>query len=194
MGAFYTNITLHTTQQANVVEALRAAKREAYVSQPMNGCTVVYDRESEDQDIDVLNKVASTLSAKLRCAALAILVHDDDVLVYTLHENGELTDEYISWPAYFDDSGGGSESPEGGDAETLARAFGADGNVDKVESALRVQRAGNTDDGFVFETERHEELAIALGLPALAVGAGYQYIEQGELPEGATEQSFTRVA
>src|SRR5688572_24805790 len=102
MGSFYTNITLRTTEQAGVTDTLRSAKRSAYVSQPMNGCVVVYDRESEDQDIEVLKKLASSLSSKLKCAALSVLIHDDDVLIYTLHENGKVTDEYISWPKYFD--------------------------------------------------------------------------------------------
>jgi len=192
MGSFYTNITLRTTQQASVTDALRSAGREAYVSEPMNGCTVVYDRECDDQDIEVLKKLASSLSAKLKCAALAVLIHDDDVLIYTLHENGKLTDEYISAPGYFDDSAD-SDSPEGGDATVLARAFGAEGNVGQVESALREQSAPGTGDGFVFETERHEELVTALGIPSVAVSTGFTYIEQGELPEGATEASFTRV-
>ncbi|MEX2154338.1 MAG: hypothetical protein WD825_13445 [Gemmatimonadaceae bacterium] len=82
MGSFSTNITLRTTQQISVT-ALRSAGREAYVSQPMNGCTVVYDRECDDQDIEVLKKLASSLSAKLKCAAPAVLIHDDDVLIYT---------------------------------------------------------------------------------------------------------------
>lgn len=190
MGSFYTNVTLRTEQQPNVVAMLRAAGREAYVSQPVNGCVVVYDRESEE-DIEVLKKLAGTLSAKAKCAALAILIHDDDVLVYTLHQNGKLTDEYVSWPAFFDDSA--SESPEGGDAEALARAFGAEVNVDKIESALRESRAGDSEEGIVFEFERHDELVVALGIPSIAVSTGYNYIEQGELPEGMTEESFTRI-
>lgn len=191
MGSFYTNVTLRTEQQPDVVAALRAAGRKALVSQPINGCVVVYDRESEDQDSKVLNKLAGTLSAKLKCAALAVLIHDDDLLVYALFQDGKLADEYVSWPALFDDSA--SESPEGGDAEVLARAFGAESNIDQIESVLRQTRAGNTEEGFVFEYERHEALVAALGAPTIAVSTGYNYIEQGELPEDTTEESFTRV-
>ena len=190
MGSFYTNITLRTEQQPKVVETLRAAGRKAYVSPPMNGCVVVYDHESEDQS-KALNKLAGSLSAKLKCAALAVLIHDDDLLVYGLFQDGKLMDEYVSWPALFDDSA--SESPEGGDAEILARAFGAESKIDEIESVLRETRAGNRDEGIIFESERHGELVAALGIPTIAVSTGYNYIEQGELPEGTTEESFTRV-
>ena len=190
MGSFYTNITLRTEQQPKVVETLRAAGRKAYVSPPMNGCVVVYDHESEDQS-KALNKLAGSLSAKLKCAALAVLIHDDDLLIYGLFQDGRLMDEYVSWPALFDDSA--SESPEGGDAEILARAFGAESKIDEIESVLRETRAGNRDEGIIFESERHGELVAALGIPTIAVSTGYNYIEQGELPEGTTEESFTRV-
>jgi len=58
---------------------------------------------------------------------------------------------------------------------------------------LRQTRAGNRDEGFIFEYERHEALVAALGIPTIAVSTGFNYIEQGELPEDTTEASFTRV-
>jgi hypothetical protein len=189
VGAFYTNITVRSPQPTRVAEVLKAAGREAFVSPAANGCTVVFDRECEDQDIDVLNQLASALSGKLGCAALAVLNHDDDLLVVTLHEGGRLVDEYNSSPEYFNDGPGAA--PEGGDAERLCRAFGADAKVDEVETVLRAQ--GVSDDGFTFEMERHEALVKALGLPMAAVSAGYNYIDQGEIPEGLSESDFVRV-
>jgi len=190
MGSFYTNITLRTTDSPGVVDALRTGKRTALVSQPQNGCVVVYDKETEDQDVEVLNRLASSLSTKLSCPALAVLVHDDDVLIYTLHENGELVDEYNSAPEYF--ASGEFGPSEGGDAERLARAFGG-GDVAKAEAVLRAERAGDRDEGYVFESERHYALTEALGIPMLAVSTGFNYIEAGELPEGAIESSFIRI-
>jgi hypothetical protein len=188
MGSFYTNITLRTTKQSSVVDALRSARRDAFVSEPVSGCTVVFDSECEDQDIEVLKSLASLLSSELRCPALSVLIHDDDVLIYVLHENGKLVDEYNSAPEYFNTADAGA--PEGGNAQVLCRAFGAHGSVGKVDAALRVSRS---DEAFVFETERHEELVNALGLPAIAVSTGYNYIEQGELPEGADDSLFVRI-
>lgn len=189
MGSFYTNITLRTKERARVAEALKSGRREAFISAPANGCTVVFDRETEEQDIEVLTKLASSLSARLGCAALAVLNHDDDVLIYTLHEGGRLVDEYNSSPEYFE--AGPGASPEGGDAELLCRAFGVDGRVDEVETVLRTP--WGTEDGFTFEMERHQELVSVLGLPAAAVPAGYNYLDEGEFPEGLTESDFLKV-
>jgi hypothetical protein len=188
VGSFYTNITVRSPQPARVADVLKSAGREAFVSPAANGCTVVFDLECEDQDIDVLNQLASALSGKLGCPALAVLNHDDDVLVVTLHEGGRLVDEYNSSPEYFTDGPGAA--PEGGDAERICHAFGADGKVDEVEAVLRTQ--GHSDGGFAFEMERHESLVKALGLPPAAVATGFNYIDQGELPEGLSESDFVR--
>jgi hypothetical protein len=187
MGSFYTNITLRTTNQNRIVEVLSAAGRTAFVSQPQSGYIVVYDSDTEDQDIDALKELGDSLSAKLGCAALAVLIHDDDLLFYSLHENGRLVDEYASASLEERD-----EAPEGGDAARLCRAFGA-ADAAQVETILRTDRAGGSGGGYVFETERHEDLVKALGLPVFAVATGFHYLEQGELPEGATPGSFVSV-
>ncbi len=192
MGNFYTNVTLRAADQPGVVEVLRTAQREALVSQPANGCIVVYDRESEDQDIEVLKRLGGLLSAKLRCVALALLNHDDDVLAYWLHDNGKLVDEYVSAPAFFDDSSD-SEEPDGGDANVLCRAFGAESSAARVEEILRARRAGGGNQGYVFEYERHEALATALGLPPISIASGFNYIDDGEFPEDTTEADFVRI-
>ena len=188
MGSFYTNVTLRTADQTRIVEALKSSRRQALVSPPANNCTVVFDRETEDQDIDVLNQLASALSGRLGCPALAVLNHDDDVLIYTLHERGQLVDEYNSSPAYFTDGPGAD--PEGGDAERLCRAFGADGKTSDVETVLRAPWG---EEGFAFELERHEALVSALGISAAAIATGYNYLEQGEVPEGFSSSDFVRV-
>lgn len=194
MGSFYTNVTVRTSDATRVAEVLRAADREAYISGPHHGCIVVYDSETEEQDIDELKTLGALLSRELRCAALAVLVHDDDVLVYALYDGGLLMDEYVSAPAYFDTAAANSESPEGGDASRLCRAFGADGKATTVEQILRTERVGGSGGGFVFETERHQELVEALAIPEIAVSTGYNYLEEGEFPEGTSEATFTLVS
>ena len=51
--------------------------------------TVVCDRQSEEQDLELLDSVAATLSAKLQDYATAVLNHDDDWLVFRHFRRGE---------------------------------------------------------------------------------------------------------
>lgn len=179
MGNFYTNITLRGSDQDSIAEYLTQQNRDAYVSPTVNHCTVVYDEQCESQDTGILESLASDLSKRFSCPALAVLNHDDDILWYKLFESGQLTDEYDSSPDYFD-AQDELAMPKGGDAQKLCGIFGAGQNVTEVE---RILRAPNPD-AYVFAYERHEDLAKALGIPTFSVGCGYNYIEQDELPEG----------
>jgi hypothetical protein len=187
MGNFYTNLTLRGPSQQAVAAELKG--RSAFVTPPVNGCVVVFDQQSDEQDPKVLSGLGSRLSKKLSCPVLAVMNHDDDVLWFQLYTSGKLADEYNSSPGYFDGDAGPSE-PEGGNAEALCRAFGST-KQEQVQAALR--KPSFTDDGYAFAIERHADLAGALNLPSYAVGAGFQYVAQGELPEGLTEGDLLKV-
>ena len=173
MGASYTNLTLRGPERLRVVAALRARGREAYVGPTEDGCTVVFDAAAEHA-ADENERLAVDLSRELGCAALAVGVHDDDVFFYALCDHGRVVDTYDSAPGYF----ARRHLPaEGGDAALLCRLMGRPGaKPEAVEEVLREpwKRA------FAFETARHAHLAGALGLPALAVGLGYDAIWDGE--------------
>lgn len=186
MGNFYTNITLRGSSQDEIAEYLTEQNRAAYVSPTVNNCTVVYDEECESQDADILADLASSLSRRFKCPALAVLNHDDDILWYKLFEAGQLTDEYDSCPDYFGADAGELSMPEGGDARKLCSAFDAEQNQSEVE---RILRAPNPD-AYLFAFERHEDLAKALGIPTFSVGCGYNYIQEDELPEGLEADSL----
>jgi hypothetical protein len=191
VGSFYTNITLRTPDTDRVEAALRQVRRTAFIAPPSEGCTVVFDEASESQDLDILGALAMHLSRACGCPALAVLNHDDDVFIYLLYEAGELVDEYNSAPSYFDDDADLDASPSGGDAERLTRIFGSSGESSQVEHVLRAPTG--TDDGFVFATDRHRELARVLGVPSSAVGAGFTYLSEGEVPEGIDPSVLRRV-
>ena len=186
MGSFYTNFTLRGPNQLAVVAAL--AGRSALVTPEQNGCVVVFDEESEEQDTEIIASLASRLSHELDCPVLAVFNHDDDIFWYQLYVSGELTDEYDSSPGYFDPAAEVSP-PAGGDAQKLCNAFGASAVAD-VESVLRKVPL---DDEFYFADDRHRDLARLLGVPLFVVGAGFRYVSQGELPEGLDEDSLLRV-
>lgn len=148
------------------------------------GCCVVFDEESESQDHSVLAGLAYWLSAGLGCPLLVVLNHDDSVLWYQLYLQGALQDEYDSCPDYFSsgpDDLSATTGPAGGDAQKLCAAFGT-GNVNAVAAIL--QKSSGEAPGYVFETERHADLAAALGIPEFSVGVGYEHFAAGELPEG----------
>jgi hypothetical protein len=186
MGNFYTNITLRGSNQDSIAEYLTEQNRSAYVSPTVNHCTVVYDEECESQDTDTLEALASDLSKRFSCPALAVLNHDDDILWYKLFEAGQLTDEYDSCPDYFDADAEELSMPKGGDARRLCSTFESEQNVSEVE---RILRAPNPD-AYVFAVERHEDLVKALGMPTFAAGCGYNYIDQDELPDDLEPDSL----
>lgn len=186
MGNFYTNYTVRGPSQRAVASAL--AGRSALVTPAQDGCVVVFDESSEDQDHDAIGELAARLARQFLCPVLAVVNHDDDILWYRLYQSGALIDQYDSCPDYFDPEADPA-GPSGGDAQKLCAAFAADG-VAEVEVVLR--KSGLDDDGYTFEVERHAELVRLLGLPAFAVGAGYHYVSQGEVPEGLTAEEIIR--
>jgi hypothetical protein len=108
--------------------------------------------------------------------------HDDDVLQYFLYRAGTRVDEYNSRPGYFV---GRDDRPSGGDVGALCAACDVADRNDVVAAALQGR--------FAIETERHAALVEALGLPSAAVGTGYTYVSQGELPESIRPEDLTTV-
>jgi len=188
MGNFYANVTLRTTETGAVAQTLGYLRRRAFVAPAMRGATVVYDEEAELAGHDELRRLAAELSRRHACAALAVLVADDDVLWYGLYRAGRLDHDYDSNPSY--DTGGPHAPPKGGNGSALAAAFGV---TDRAADLEQVLRAPTGENGFIFEHERHAELVRLLGLPEIAVATGYEYIEDGELPEGLEEEDLRRV-
>lgn len=189
MGNFYTNITIRDVGQDQIVDYFTAKGRNAYVSPAIGGYTVVFDRETEQQEPSVIEALASDLSRQFECAVLAVLNHDDDIFWYQLYQYGRLIDEYNSTPGYFDPDAEPS-APDGGDAGKLCAAFDAAGAVEEVESILRTSSL--SDEGYLFAVDRHSDMVKALRLPTCAVGTGYEYLEHGDMPQGLDPADLRR--
>ena len=187
MGAFYVNYTLRGTTQAAVVSVIGG--RSASVTAPRNGCVVVFDQASDDQDLGAIAELASSMSRSLRCVVLATVNHDDDILFYQLYETGELTDNYDSSPNYFDAAAEPSP-PVGGDPRRLCEAFGA-ADIQAVNGVL--SKSSYDEDGYVFESERHTDLVDLLGIPNIVVGTTYADIQRGDLPTGWSLEDLVQV-
>lgn len=185
MGSFYGNVTLRGPQQPAVTAYLEREGRAAYVSPTVGQATVVYDGAEGDAAL------AAALSRVFTCPALAVRVHDSDILQYTLYDAGARTDAYDSWPGYFDEDADDDAPvvPSGGDPRRLCAAFAAAGAVDAVAAILQ---ATADDDRYVLADDRHGDLCRALGLPAIAVGLGYRSLDRGELPPGLARTALRK--
>src|SRR5262245_53974303 len=120
MGGFYANVTLRTSKVDEVLAALRRNCLPTAVA--FDGRhVVVADTRLDEQRDDWLPEVALQLSEAAKCAALAALVHDDDILLMSLADGGGGVLGYNSCPSYFTDEG--SYCPVGGNAKRFVDAF-----------------------------------------------------------------------
>lgn len=183
MGAFYGNITVKGSGQEAAAKAL--AGRKALVTPTLGQYTVVFDSVCDEQDTDAIQTLASKLSTELACDVFALINHDDDVLVFFVFDKGRLIDSYNSCPSYFDF--GSSEKPKpptGGNAKLLCGLFGVQ-KEQEVENILRSEK-------YAFQTERHQDLVEALGLPDCAVGAALASFERNEYPAGLSAENMMK--
>jgi hypothetical protein len=174
VGNFYTNVTVRGIAQEGVVAAVDALGYRAFVSHTTSGLTVVCEEESDAQDELVWRGVAKQLSERLNCEALAVMNHDDDILVYALYRNGKLLDEYNSCPDYWEEEDEPGP-PTGGDVRALCEALGMPGNAAEAE---RILREPADSDEFLFAFRRHEALLKALDWPDVPCQQGFTYIKE----------------
>jgi hypothetical protein len=164
MGNCYVNMATKGPSQIEVSAALTQRRRKAFVCPTSDGFTVFCNEQAETQDPHVIDELARTVSGDLACPLVAVLNHDDDILWLSLYEKGELLDQYDSFPTYFEDA---FSPPKGGDASKFRRILAAGANESTIEGILRKP---HNDEGYIFEIERHADLASALGMPAFSVG------------------------
>lgn len=176
MASSYTNITVKGPEQADIIAHLRTLGRRAYVSPTTVGCTVVFDEASEGQDTELLGSLAESLSGHFGCPAVAIIDHEDAVLMYQLYVNGEIIDEYLSVPEAFEMDEEDAMAVAG-DERLICEAFGRHGYESKLREVLDNQTK------YSAEYERHKDITDLLGLPRIAVNLGFMYIAGSRMPE-----------
>ncbi len=166
MGNFYTNVTLRGPDSDEVFEFLKWEGWTAWVTRASDdGATVVYERDCDEQDVEVLDELTARLAARFGRPALGALVHDDDVLVLRLFDGRSLVFDYDS--TRFVHAGVG----------VLARAFDAESALTSLWLALHRPHLLT-----IFEHRRHRRVLKHLGLPDWPVALGYTYIEKGDVP------------
>src|SRR5580704_3508619 len=135
MGHWYTNVAVKGAQQSDVVAALEELGRRAYVTPETSGWIVVYDQQTDEFELSILESLALTLSTRLSCIALASCNADDDVLWLALYENGSLSTRYASSRNSFEDGAEFPGLPE--TAQVLSRVFEKPVAKDEVLRVLR---------------------------------------------------------
>jgi hypothetical protein len=117
MGSFITNLHVRDADRIAIIEALRSiGVVPAYVrGSPETRWTSIFP-EAGDQDDTALPKMAHALSGALKRPVIAFIVHDSDVLLYWLCDEGKELDRYNSAPGYFTDQ---ETPPDGGNPEAL---------------------------------------------------------------------------
>jgi hypothetical protein len=198
MGNWYTNVAVKGAQQSDVVALLEELGRRAYVTPETSGWIVVYDQQTDEFDLGILESLALTLSTRLACTALASCNADDDVLWLALYENGSLSTRYASSRKSFED---GDEFPDITEtAQVLARVFEKAAAQNQVLRLLRKSHGAlgllslflKIRLAYVVEVQRHLDLSNLLGMPRAAVGLGFTYVNKGETPEGMDREALRR--
>jgi hypothetical protein len=178
MGLFYSNLTVYPPARPVLLDKLRRLRLAAFVSPTTDGHTVVFEKNIDDQDAQAVERLGRAVTKELTCAALAAVLHDDDVLYLWLFRSGRVRDRYDSSPAYFDPHSE-HRPPEGGDAKLICGAFGRPDRRERVEQLLRADLLEGELPGVRGELGRHAALAAELGLPWFVAGLGYSAIAGG---------------
>jgi len=179
MGAFFTNYHVRKTDTAACAKALATLiNSRGLVTDSKNGWTTVYDERSDSQDIEVLRDLAKGLSSKLKTAMIAMMVHDSDIFVYLLYENGEPIDQFDSKPDYFGPVSEVQKREWSGDFSKLLPY------ATKKTSIQDFKRVAEKEH--VFEEERAGEFAKLLGIDPARARTGFKYVQE-------TKHKFTLV-
>jgi ankyrin repeat protein len=179
MGASFTNYHVREVDAGACAKALTTLiSSRAFVTDSQNGWTTVYDERSDSQDIEVLRGLAKGLSSKLKTAVIATMVHDSDIFVYLIYENGELIDQFDSKPDYF---GPVSEAQKREWQGNFAKSLPYAKKKVSIQDFKRI-----AEKEHVFEEHRAVEFSQLLGIDASRARIGFKYAQE-------TEHKFTLV-
>jgi hypothetical protein len=179
MGLFCANFHFKEADEHALQAALARRGLDGYRVLPAKGgWTSLYEERASQQDEEWIRELTGDLTRELGFAAIAFMVHDSDIACYWLLENGQLIDEYNSFPDYFDmdDTGGEPSGPRGGRPEILLRYCRKGVKQDKLGAILSQQPT--------FAESIIEQIAQALGIdPGRALG-DYRHDDDGDDDDG----------
>jgi hypothetical protein len=173
MGAFYVNCCVRGLDQAQVLDFLRSNGRRGFVGSTVDLWTAFVTSDLEMQDEAVIKSYGHSLTINSDRLVISALCHDEDFLVVYVFRAGDLVATFNSCPGYYSevaDDDPNAYKPVLDGADTLSQEF----RLGTSELAHLVPDADNVD---VFDL--HERWTETLGLPAYAIGVGYNDVQRG---------------
>jgi hypothetical protein len=189
MGSTYSNVTLVTQDAAAVAAEMTRVDEAGYILTDRR-CVIVTLRDPNG--VPRLRDATAHLSKYLKCTAFGVSVFDDDVLNYEVAVEGWIADTHVSGPDYMFEGG---EKPPAGDARRLVQIFRSKATPEELHPLLDASPPVDVADPLIWTlaSRRHHALVEKLGLPTSAVGFGYDYVANSDLPEGVLRQSLMSV-
>jgi hypothetical protein len=195
MGAFYGSVHVRTEDRDAVQKVLeqvaKKLKARFLLGPALNGWVAVYP-DTNGQDV----RVAGAIAAKLPLDVLYVMVHDDDIFMYSFYQGGQLVDQYNSCPDYFDgaldaedlEEEFGEEGPDcGGRPEVFRHLLRSDRALAELEALVSPERTGSV----LFASDLLVRFAGLLGLANVATA--YEYLMQDEAQDVEGWDDFLHV-
>jgi hypothetical protein len=167
MGNFYTNFVVIGREQPEVLGAVREMGRNAYVLGKQRGDAAVFDERCDQQDTDEIERFGAALCDRFKAPVIGAMNHDDDHLLLWVFRS----DKVARYQSCLD-----------------AVSFGWE--VSRVRGGIFIFPLLVLALGWpivIFQIFCHWVVVHLLSLPDCTVGFGYDYISDGEIPPGVSE-------
>lgn len=200
MGAFFTSVQVRAADTGVLMEALRAeavaagmvesaaderSDREIVIAPPADGWVTIYDQATEQQDLHKLAALAALAARTARSHAVAILLHDSDVLELHLFDpDGAQVDRMNSAPGYFGRASAADRANAAGHAERWQPVLAEGCAARDLEKAWRGKRA----EQILHDTAR------VVGLPHGRAETSQRYLTRYAIDPTWTRLRFRRAA
>jgi len=177
MGAFFDSIHVRTKNSGTVQKALEQIAKEAdckfLLGPALNGWTSIFPNDSGKDD-EICAKIARLIPDDV----FHLIVHDDDIFIYCFYRNGQLIDEYNSWPDSFDEISEEDKQKCRGRPELFQDMLRDQKSLGKLKTLL-------TADKFIFESERMAQFVKLVGLSNAL--SSYDYLQSEDWDEDEIE-------
>ncbi|MES2696042.1 MAG: hypothetical protein V4773_21390 [Verrucomicrobiota bacterium] len=185
MGNFYINVAVKGVSTARLREKLAELFFPTILIPDIEGHAFIYADFFGSGDGEAPSRLARALSEEPGAQyAVQCLNADDDVLMYEFWKDGARVDAYYSNPEMFQADETDAEAPRG-DPGRLKSVFPF---INEAEVQLVLE-----SEEYIFAYERHQELFRLLRIPTAPAIMDFNYLQNGEVPEGVEERQLIRI-